>query len=532
MISELSRIFDLPVRHYSGEPDWSGKLRTSDGEQSLRPIQNAALSAIEECKGALLPIGVGEGKSLISFLAGRVLGSRRILLLVPATLVRATYAKLSEALKHWRIPPIVVWSYSSLSVASGAHKLAELKPDLIVADEGHKLRHRTSTRTKRVFHYLTRNSDCNFVVMSGTLTGKTLLDYAHLADASLGSLSPLPQVQRLLQSWARVLDVNGQPNGSDLVDIAPLRKRYFPDDDFRRGARLAFQARLRSCPGVVCSKENAIGASLIIRPLAEIQVPPIVSDALAELKETGTRPDGEVFPDPLSQWRCSRELSLGFFYQWQWPNEVVDGEWLKARAEWNRRVRHRLDTGSRPGLDSPFLISTAIVQGRITTPSLVEAWQAWSKVKHRPVPPTVPIWLSTFALDALAPEDPCLIWYQSKAVEEALRGRGFEVYGAGEEPPTDGKRTLALSIKAHGTGRNLQAWAKNIILETYSSGAGTEQLLGRTHRQGQEADSVEFDIYCHTVPLERALLGALEDAKYIQDTTGAVQKLLIADYTS
>jgi len=125
---------------------------------------------------------------------------------------------------------------------------------------------------------------------------------------------------------------------------------------------------------------------------------------------------------------------------------------------------------------------------------------------------------------------PVIVWYQSRAVEEALRERDMMVYGAGQNPPMQG-HTCAMSIAAHGVGKNLQhGWSKQLILETPSSGKVWEQLLGRTHRPGQEADVVEAVVYQHTRAYSGALCKSVEDAEYIQDTTGSRQKLLFCTY--
>jgi len=88
-----------------------------------------------------------------------------------------------------------------------------------------------------------------------------------------------------------------------------------------------------------------------------------------------------------------------------------------------------------------------------------------------------------------------------------------------------------MSIRAHGVGKNLQhGWSTQIVLEPPSSGTVWEQLLGRTHRPGQEADTVSFYVYQHTEAFRRAVVQAREDAAYIQDTTGSRQKLVYCTY--
>jgi hypothetical protein len=56
-----------------------------------------------------------------------------------------------------------------------------------------------------------------------------------------------------------------------------------------------------------------------------------------------------------------------------------------------------------------------------------------------------------------------------------------------------------------------------------------EQLIGRTHRQGQLADEVEVYVFAHGAFAD-ALETARERAKYIENTTGNTQKLLLASW--
>ena len=107
---------------------------------------------------------------------------------------------------------------------------------------------------------------------------------------------------------------------------------------------------------------------------------------------------------------------------------------------------------------------------------------------------------------------------------------GIPVYGAGHYPPEKGP-TCAMSIRAHGVGKNLQhGWSNQLVVEPPSSGNVWEQLLGRTHRPGQQADTVRVTVYTHTPAFRDAVLKAKKDAHYIQDTTGSRQKLLYCVY--
>ena len=114
-----------------------------------------------------------------------------------------------------------------------------------------------------------------------------------------------------------------------------------------------------------------------------------------------------------------------------------------------------------------------------------------------------PLWYGPFQVSALLCALLMLVHDRWAVVTVLLTAFGravaeagdFPFYGAGDVAAAgilqeNGKRTVVASIKAHGTGRNLQAFCRNLVANPPSDGATWEQLLGRTHRQGQEADEV------------------------------------------
>jgi hypothetical protein len=100
-------------------------------------------------------------------------------------------------------------------------------------------------------------------------------------------------------------------------------------------------------------------------------------------------------------------------------------------------------------------------------------------------------------------------------------------YGAGTSPPQEAENCI-MSIKSHGTGKNLQAWANNFVVHPMSCPAMWEQLIARTHRAGQQADTVSVTAYNHSV-FGSALFKATQQAKAVSDTTGQPQRLIYAD---
>ena len=110
---------------------------------------------------------------------------------------------------------------------------------------------------------------------------------------------------------------------------------------------------------------------------------------------------------------------------------------------------------------------------------------------------------------------------------------GFPFYGPGQEASETilqekGDKTIVASVRAHGTGRNLQMYNRNLFVQPP---VDWEQNLGRTHRTGQQADEVTAWVYRHTEELVEAFEASMNRARYVQETTGARQRLLFAART-
>lgn len=530
--TEAKRIRDLPTWDPDAfDLDLTDRYRTAGGTMRLRPLQSAALYWIEQKQGALLPLAVGAGKCLISLLAAQALNARFPVLLVPPQMMLPTFREIERLKHHFRLPMnLRVIPYSQLSTAKNTDLFERLTPDAIIADEAHFLKNPDTSRTRRFLRHFHNYPNTRFIAMSGTLTDKSLKDMGHLSELALRDGSPLPRNAQELLAWANCCDAEGIARWSDWDMFARFHDvRHYADEDHRRTeARNAFRTRLRSTPGVVASREGSLGTSLVFetRPL---QVPEPVVDALVGLRNTWARPDGEELITALDVWRVGMEISSGFYYRWVWPNGEPDKEWLGARAWWHKEVRALLEN-NQPGLDSPLLVFNAVSDGRVAKPSAVAALEAWNRVRSRPKPPVETVWLSDYmvvdAVQWLREHPKGLVWYWDQAVGLELKKRGVKTFLAGEDVPEDSPVGMALSIRSHGTGLNLQRMhSENLVLSWPSSGKTCEQLIGRTHRAGQPADEVFVTLYAHTKEARDAIDKSKEKARYIEESTGSSQKL-------
>lgn len=614
--TEADRVLAIPRVDRTADTDAAAAARWSRllgrrGGRPLRPIQGATLDAIAREAALGTPygvfgaIGVGHGKTLTAMLAGTAAGAERPLMLYPPSMRSQWRADVAEWSAEYNFETPRDMAYSELSDAKASTFLDYYRPDLLIADEAHALRHATAARTKRVARYLREHPECRVLLLSGTITGRSLLDHAHLLEWVLRDRTPLPLHRQTLEKWASVVDPGGWPDHDSIDSIWPLARangaasdwRALPLDVRQTTARDGYRARFVSIPGVITTTDGSVGASLnlVARDAADIAasapsgegVPDIVSRALRGLLDRWELPThdaagnaidavggehGEEVVDAARMAAASSNLSAGFFYRWAWsggtPSEV-EREWLERRRAYHREVRGTLQH-AEAGRDSPLLLARWLHAGNGSGPLRV-AFDRWHALIPPPAvgidpsawegravcyadlepPPVVPVWLSPYLVEdvlRVVAEHrrrgaSLLVWYASRAMEAALSAAGLPVFGAGSESPDFAKLSArtssvspkvsiaACSITVHGKGKNLQAWAHNLVVEPPAGGIVWEQLLGRTHRQGQEADEVEAIVYQHTDRTVDALRSATADALYIEQTQGTKQKLNYARWS-
>lgn len=524
--TELRRIELLPRRTINEmECQYLAKrmtelLKTNKGTMSLWPIQAIALMEIAEIGGAFCPVGVGMGKTLVSLLAPVVLESKNPVLLVPAALRDQTLAHVLPAMsKHWLLHSnLKVIGYSELSLEKNANMLNKIEPDLIVMDECHYIRHKQAGRTRRLVRYLRARPKTACVALSGTIANKSLKDWAHIAKWALNNNAPIPEKWQELSEWADALDVDVPDEQRPLPGA--LRKFCQTEGE---SIRAGFRRRLVETPGVIATKTDDLGCSLVVKK-KNIAVPVQALRALEELRKTWETPNGDMLTQAIDVWRHARELALGFYYRWDPP---APREWMDARREWKRYAREVLKHNRR-GLDTELQVWNE--SKRTPHPE----WIEWKELKDTFKPNPVAEWISGFAVTACAEwldTEEGIVWVEHRAFGEKLAElSGKPYFGAGDDSilRTD-KKSIIASIGAHSEGKNLQRFSKNLVVVPPTSGKAWEQLLGRTHRAGQLADTVEVDLFLHVQELYGCFEKARSEAQYLEETYGHRQKLNYAD---
>lgn len=575
MTPELRRVLELPRRERPGAETLEAMIelmtdrfrrhgvQTCRCAQMGRPcitrLRGAQAWALYEAgirRGLLAPIGVGHGKTLIDILIALALQVSKVLLLVPAPLVSQLVREYDLVREHWLVPSLVVhgknetrqsndsdsvlhvMSYSRLSREDATTFLEEYQFDAIVGDEIHKLKCPDSVRTSRVLRHYAAHPDTIFCGWSGSITDKSLKDYAHLAMLALDEGSPLPREPEVVEEWALAIDPSDwQAPAGELFRLCE------PGEHVASG----FHRRLVSTMGIVATEDAAISADLQIEERAVDAIPVEIDRLINQVRSLQMRPDEEILVDAFSQARCARELACGFYYRWRFPRGepiplIMD--WLDARKEWRSELRDKLKDRAEY-LDSPKLCRNAAERFHGDLPLREDrpvwdagTWPRWRDIRNEVKPETEAVWVDDYLVKNAAEwavSNCGIVWYESDAFGRAIaQVSGLPLHsggpGAGARIAAEkGDRSIICSIKSHGTGRDGLQYLFNtqLVAQPPSSPTAWEQLLGRLHRVGQAEAIVYALFYRHTDEVRAAVEQALLRAEYVESTIGSVQKLRV-----
>jgi hypothetical protein len=519
--SEWQRINAIPTRPNNAH---SPVKMSYYRQMGLTPDQSRLLYEIEQNKGGVGCIGVGGGKSFVSPLIPFAVNSQKPLLIVPAQLKVQTETRVLPLHQNMGFPihpNLRIESYHWISSIKGADFLESYQPDLIIFDEVHKLKNPKSARTKRVLRYFRKFPQTIFVGLSGTITKNSLLDYYHIFMLALGNRSPLPNNYQEVELWDKVLSPKAENDYYENVHPGVLYD-WHPTDP-----RSGYQRKLRSTPGIVFSQQQECDASIYLH----VWLKPIETWQLQKCRDDWELPNGEPICDSLVYYQKIRQLASGFYYDYvvKPPEEWIEKrrKWLGLAKQVIKYNRQKIDTLGQ-------LEQNALSLG---IPEYVE----WKEIEKSYTPIISPKWFSTkvlnFVLTSISKQQ-SLIWCDTDAFGRMMeyckipffgQGMNKELQDFAENP---GDQSICLSMHAHSEGKNLQKFNHNIVVTPPANALMWEQIIGRTHRKGQEADEIHFLVMCHTPELLYAFKTALMEAHYIKTTTGQEQKLLLATITT
>ena len=562
---EIDRILALPTRGIPTESDkeeiariLTEAFKVPTSTRKLKPIQGWALAEAHTYKKLMGLMGAGAGKTDCTALLPNVFKARRTLILVPAALRQKTLDDFGALRANWVFPAcfsadeastvspgdavIRVLSYESLSTVGYATFIEEFDPDLIIADEAHALQSMKSGRARRVFRFIKakrkRGHTVHYVPMTGTGWSKSLKQIYHQFDASHEEWSPIPRDYLSIEQWSMCIDRGVKESlrygPGALLRLCPSE----PNADLD-AVRRAVRDRILLTPGVVSSKEVSCGLPLILQR-RHIAVPPSVRTAMGMLRSENVLPSGDSVPAGVTFWNHTREVANGFAYYYDPPPPQP---WRDAAKAWNAFVRNAI-ASSRGKLDTPLQVWNHVAAAvelahRAGKESGYHEFEKWRAIKDTFEPVTKPFWLSDYMVrdaEEWALSTGGVVWVQHATAhteetdDDQIGGRFSKIpyFGGGDERIKTYKGPCAASVKAHGTGKNLQQWNEALLMGFPSSGKTIEQLLARHHREGQKEDLVRFFFYAHSLENLNAIETCLLDADYIEATSGAEQRIRAA----
>lgn len=581
------RIRDLPVREITDAqaehdnlaltPLLTTPLGRREGAQLVN-LQGFALRELAEQvelpdnRGVYLGLPVGEGKTLLFFLAPYVCEATRPMMVVPSGLRGKTWDEFQKYGRHWvQSPtPIKTFGFNEFYDDDALDIFEQFQPDLVMIDEGDKSSNQTGSFAKRADRWRVKTG-CRFIVGTGTGTRFSMQDFSHMLIWTLAEGAPWPLDYETGEMWAAALDEKAKQNGkfpSKGPRIKPGALLRLADDFERKPmqterdiARAAFQRRLNTTPGVILSNRDSCDQPFAIE-LRNAPEDSKINDAFDFFRDEEKTPGGWTLVETLEFYAHEMQLGCGMWYDMVPRPEP---EYVHARrelAKFNRAHISRTAHYSVPECTKCGTVAKrpsgicSVCGGKVSkaipydTPEavkkafrehpVIEEWYDVQKPSYKGE--SRPRWVSGSVVHAAAKwarEHAGLVWTAFEPVGAAIaKAAGVKYYGPGglasdgtSIERAKGGVAAVLSIAANLRGRNLQdRFCENYVVGMPQSARDLEQLFGRTHRQGQRRPVSA--VLVMTSGLSRyAFDMALREASFVDASQGQTQKILRATIT-
>jgi hypothetical protein len=438
--------------------------------------------------------------------------------------------------------------------------LDQLKPDLIIVDEAHKLRNSSAGAPKRIARYVEKTRKAGraaglpwphgvtVVTMTGTPQRKSIMNYWHLLRWCLEDGAPVPASKADAELWSQALDAGAPRNG--------FRPHPGVLGDDRDQALAWYSDRLCSTPGcVVVDEDSAVdpstGEQLPLHVSVELAPPcPVIDRAFDKLRAEWVSPSGEEVSDALSLFRIDGACGLGLTQYWEPPPPK---RWSVARKAMAKFVRERIaaTAHARSPLDTEGQVFKAHADHAI-----VKEWLAVRKTFDADKASKTR-WLSAATLEwaaewLAASDEPSALWCGSVPFSDKLsRLCSVPNYGPeGSEVRTGRSLHAAEALTASGKpgrdyrmicswhacreGYNLQDWRRHAVILLSPSAEIFEQVVGRAHRtpkpgKPRHLQPVSMTVLATSGGTLDAFTALYAEAEHVRDSASTTQKILRAN---
>lgn len=538
----------------------------------LREVQLEALAII--CKyGVLLGnIGVGHGKTFISLLARLVTRSKRCLLFVPNDLIpqltledipflegvlgtSLDWCTIDGVEKTMRVEmmdkhSLTIIPYSLLSTDDTYEVLEASYADLIIFDECAMIKNKKSARTGRIISYWDRNPHINLVFLSGTIAKNSLFDFHHLITRGLHRWSTLPYSWHDVNQIQETTAYDNEQSSSVCFPLVKIKPELNLGDGWVDvvGARKFVRTLLKSSPCVIMTENQAVTCSLKVNHIDDVKLPPSLLNMIKEVDETWTSPNGDLIEDHIVKYQICSQLADGFWYRLFWP--VGTPQWAidlhKMKREVDSAIKSFILVRHRDKLDTPFLVYGALARRDERVREFQGLYDSYIKFKSgfpdcdKYKRDRETIWINKdkekIALKWCKHRKQGIIWYEHQATGdslfETLKNEGIDVIQCIAACPLEDlkQNKIQLMSFSHIKGKNLQHQFENLLYNMSESAADLEQLMGRTPREGQKSDYVQYDFVISSPQDRDHFRKLILQAYWSQDSFGE-QKILIADFS-